>query len=211
MNLNWREEILKFREWAKEQEQVAEWECNYEEWQPIYQGVEEFLGASITQSWTAEETKDLLYILARDWECQIIADHLQNHQPEAAFYLASYSLKGSDWDARWQLAAVLGHLSPDARIEPLLLQFVDDEEEYVRRRALQSLARINSKQTEQLTVREWTRDGENQQWARIGVLWVLSKIHSPLFESYLLMAELEKEQLYLVESAQKLRRGETIQ
>ena len=204
---NWQEEVGKFRAWAKERVQIAEWECNYEEWQPLYEGVEQFVKSAPPHAWTAQQTEDLLYILARDWECQIISERLRPDHAEVAFHLAFESLEQSDWDARWQLADVLGHLPLDPRIEPLLLRFVHDEEEYVRRRALQSLTRIGSSRVETLAHREWKREDENQQWARMNALSCWNHINSPLLESHLREAE-ASDMNYLADYARRLRNGE---
>ncbi len=204
---NWQEEVEEFRAWAKDQIQIAEWECNYDEWAPIYEGVAEFLRELEPHGWTSRQTDDLLYILARDWECAIISDGLRPNHAEATFHLASKSLENSDFDARWQLANTLGYLMPDERVEPLLLRFADDEEEYVRRRALQSLTRIGSQHVERLALREWAREDENQQWARMSALMCWHHINSPLMESHLREAEASGME-YLPDYARRLRNGE---
>lgn len=213
MKSNWQEEVEKFREWAATRiafSQAAlyfgEWECDYNAWQPIRERVGDFLRASNTLSWSEDETKDLLYILARDNEDEVIANELKQRS-EVALFLASKSLEGSDWDARWQLADVLGHLSPDARIEPLLLRFANDEEEYVRRRALQSLTRLGSSQVEQLALREWNRESQTQQWARMNALSCWNSLNSPLLEPHLREAE-ASDMEHLADYARRLRSGE---
>lgn len=208
MEINWREEVGKFREWAANQAGLyGEWESYYEAWPAIYQGVEQFFDASVLKKWTPQETEDLLYILARDNECEVIADELKEKAPEITFHLASESLQSSDWDARWQLAHVLGFLCFDSQIEPLLLRFADDGNEYVRRRALQSLARVASPHTEMLALREWNRKSENQQWARMMALSCWHHIGSPLLEAHLQEAEVSPF-AHLSYLARNLRNGE---
>lgn len=206
MQQDWRSEVQKFRLWAQSQVQVAQWECNYERWWPIYDGVKEFLDQPIS-SWSQEETEDMLYILARDWECGVIADYMKEYPPEVALYLSEKALEKSEWDARWRLADVLGFLPVTEHIEFLLLRLVEDEEEYVRRRALKSLARLKSPQVEQLALREWERADPNQQWAQMNALVCWRHIGSHLLESYLQQAELSSFE-YLPGFVRQLRNGE---
>ncbi len=176
MKSGWRGEVEKFREWAGPQVKTGEWACDYEDWYPLYDALDEFFQTPVSL-WDREEIYDVLDIVAHDWGRGGIASDLKNKFPDVALFLAERSLGESHWDARWQLAEVLGHLAFDARIEPLLLRFVDDEVEYVRRRALQSLARVGSPQVEVLALREWEREDENQQWARMNALACWQRIH----------------------------------
>lgn len=211
MKSNWQEEVEKFRAWAATQDQgELEWETDYgeEKWQEIYDAVGEFLMVSIPTGWTTEELEDLFYIMARDYVWREIHSQLQHHS-DAALCLASESLNSPDteWKLRLQLADVLSRLPFDARIEPLLLRFVDDEEEYVRRRALQSLTRIGSSQAEQLALREWNRESQTQQWSRMMALACWHHINSPLLEPHLSEAESSAME-YLSYFARRLRNGE---
>ncbi len=207
MKPNWREEVRKFRNWATlKNQQSLEWEQGYESWPAIFDATEELLHLS-PQLWSANEIEDLLYILARNWSHGHIAYNLLPRFPEATFHLASKSLDGCDADARWQLAEVLGQLAPDARIEPLLLAFANDKEEYVRRRTLRALASLGSLHAEQLALREWNREDEHQQWARMNALSCWEHINSPFLESHLREAETSNME-YLADYARRLRNGE---
>ncbi|RYX86840.1 hypothetical protein EON83_01265 [bacterium] len=208
MQTDWQSEVRKFRDWAEPQIQIAEWECNYEHWDAIYTSVEEFLKTD-SSLWSEQETEDLLYILARDWEFGTISESLKEHSSETAIYISEKSLDKSDFDARWQLADVLGYFPSDTRTEPLVRRFVDDEEEYVRRRALQSLVRLGAIGTEQLALREWNTEDDNQQWARMNALQIWRHINSSLLESHLLEAEASADKFpYLADFAHRLRKGE---
>lgn len=212
MKSNWREEVEKFRAWAATQDQgELEWETYYgeEKWQEIYDAVGEFLVVSTPTAWTTEELGDLFYLVARDYDVwREIHSQLQHHS-DAALYLASASLNSPDteWKSRLQLADVLGYLPFDPRTEPLLLRFADDEEEFVRRYALKSLARIGSPQTEQVALRQWNCQGPSQQWSRMMALSCWHHINSPLLEPHLREAE-SSEMEYLADYARRLRNGE---
>jgi hypothetical protein len=61
-------------------------------------------------------------------------------------------------DAKWQLAEELGHLEQMRReIERLLFILTRDKNEYVRRRSLQSLARLGCSEVEKLALAECHR------------------------------------------------------
>ena len=208
MRTNWREEVGKFRAWAATLSgHFGEWECDYDGWEAIYKGVGEFLSHSVPKNWDSAEVEDLLYIVARDNEGEVIANMLREINPEITFRLALQSLMSSDPDGRWQIADVLDQWPRDERTEPLLLRFMEDEAEYVRRRALQSLARIGSAQTESLALREWNREDENQQWSRMNALRCWHHIKSSRLETHLREAEASPYS-HLPEFARKLRNGE---
>lgn len=211
MKSNWREEISEFRAWAipnQEEYRGVEWQYDFAGWSQLYDSLEKWLDSTQPQNWKSNEVEDLLYIAAQDWGCGMIVGRYLKQWPESLLFLAAHSLEASDWDARWQIADVLGHLSPDPRIEPLLLRFANDEQEYVRRRALQSLARVSSPQAEQLALREWNRECETQQWARMNALSCWHHINSPLLEPHLREAEASDMQ-YLADYARRLRDGQT--
>jgi hypothetical protein len=59
--------------------------------------------------------------------------------------LASKALTYEDYDAKWQLAYGLSHLKDfKSTAEALLQEFIKDEHEYVRRRALLALEDLQS-------------------------------------------------------------------
>jgi hypothetical protein len=79
-----------------------------------------------------------------------------------------------------------------------------DEHEYVRRRALESLAKVGSPAVEELALDAWHRPDEDQEHARMMVLHCLDHIGSLLLEPLLAEAERDGRQ-YLREFAQGLR------
>ena len=85
----------------------------------------------------------------------------------------------------------------------------DDEHEYVRRRALQSLLRIDSPSVEKFALASWHRPDEAQQWARMNALYCLQGIGSSQLPA--LLAEAEKDaRPYLREYASRILRGECL-
>lgn len=185
--------VADFRTWAENvpaSQRSGEWECHYERWHELYAETEAFIEESEHEDWSPADKRDLLYVLARDNEDGIIADALRR-RPEmlvaaARDALSAASSDEGDFDARWQLAAMLGELGVlTSEIEALLLRFVADEHEYVRRHALLALASIGSRKTERHAVAAWD-SGEIGQ--RIAALAALHQVGSALLQRYLDLA-----------------------
>jgi HEAT repeat protein len=86
-----------------------------------------------------------LYAIARDIEMQHLAGEVRRRHPNLLARLTRASIKVGEREDRWQLAEELGQLGrARGEEERLLLELALDEHEYVRRRSLQSLARLGS-------------------------------------------------------------------
>jgi HEAT repeat protein len=85
----------------------------------------------------------------------------------------------------------------------LLLQFVHDDDLYVQRRAMIALAGIGSAKVEELVVPAWESGDEHQ---RMGVLYALWKVDSPLLDAYLAQAEADGRP-FLTEYVARVRAG----
>lgn len=202
-------QVQRFKQWASKyssNERYGEWECNYPNWIDLYRSVREFIATypSIDE-WPPELLDLVLYALARDNECQHIANQLCEDYPAALIQLAKLSIKLGESDAKWQLAQELGKLpSNKEKTETILIGLAHDSDEYVRRQALMSLAKIQSEFTESLVMKSWYQPNANQEWSRMAALWCLNKIDSPHFEELRLKAELDSRS-YLSEYAKKAR------
>jgi hypothetical protein len=129
-------EIEIFRNWANTADKsFGEWETVYLHWDRIYHYVKKLMEGTLVEKWSSDQLNEFLYILARDNECEIIIDTLIENPPQL-FALAKHSIFFPDYDARWQIAYGLGEINEnDQEIKNLLIKFLQDEEEYVRRRA----------------------------------------------------------------------------
>jgi HEAT repeats len=142
------QEVTKFREWVSSVEYLnsetlnAEYGCIYSEWWHLLEIILTFLTTSINDHWTDREVSDILYVMGWDNECEDLADEIEEN-PDVLIKLANLALNSLEDDAKWQLADRLGNLSNETA-ELLLLKFVDDKDEYVRRRALSALGRMQS-------------------------------------------------------------------
>jgi hypothetical protein len=129
-------EIEMFRNWANTADKsFGEWETEYLQWDRIYRYVKKLIEDTPVEKWSSDQLNEFLYILARDNECEIIIDTLIENPPQL-LALAKHSIFFPDHDARWQIAYGLGEIKDnDHEIINLLNKFLQDEKEYVRRRA----------------------------------------------------------------------------
>jgi HEAT repeat protein len=198
--------VERFRRWAEampKAERFAEWECDYEQWEPIYDAFQSFLQEPHETSWDAATLERILYIIARDNEFQRLASQLREYPP-LLLRVAQSSVTVGERNAKWQLAIELGRLSVNREeAEQLLRQFVVDPDEYVRRRALGALAEMRSAATESLAVTAWNSGHEYQRIMALSALWTIG---SSLLEQYLELAEADGRQ-YLVAQAARIRAG----
>jgi hypothetical protein len=184
--------VANFRAWANNLEiaqtdRGGEWECDYEAWDEIYRTWAALLAFAPVRRWSTATTADGIYAIARDNESQFLAKAVTACGVDALLYLAQAALSRDEPDARWQLAVELGSVGvatggSDACATPvvaMLLRLIDDENEYVRRRALQSLARVAPQLVEPLALREWDSAPDSMPWTRMNVLAVLSTAKSP--------------------------------
>lgn len=203
-----RAEVDRFREWADSlppESRFAEWECDYQHWTDFYDAVLDFVADGPPEEWPDGDLNSVLYALARDNEMEYLSEEIRLRHPATLLALAWAALIGGEADAKWQLADQLGYIGrDDGDVERILLALVRDEDEYVRRRALQSLARIGSAKAEQLALEAWNPHQENQQWTRMMVLDCLRRINSPHFQRLLAEAERD-ERTNLRDFAKRLR------
>lgn len=187
-------EVARFRAWADTfpvAERSGEWECLYDGWDGIYYAFHAFISATTCQEWDEELTQMLLYIIARDNEMEHLVKDLAQ-QPDNLVCLAKRAVSSSERDAKWQLAAELGHIgSRVPHAELVLLQFSRDRDMYVRRRTLTALADMGSLEVEHLVASVWETGDEYQ---RMAVLYALSKCGSPQLGPYLKRAEADGRQ-----------------
>jgi hypothetical protein len=203
---NFVDAVGRFRAWAltvPEDTRYGEWECDYSHWAEIYSSWRKLLAAGEIEHWEPELIDTALFAIARDNECQLLANEVPR---KSLGFLAVHAIARSEPDARWQLAVELGEI-PTAETEALLLRLVKDGDEYVRRRALQSLARINSGAVTELALQEWTRAPDDMPWSRMNALWALHRVASPALELRVKEALSSSNEL-LREYAGRLSRGE---
>jgi len=188
-------EVNRFDEWAKllseipQDERGGEWECDYPNWNRIYDLFDEFIQSNDPTNWTRYEKEHLLYIIARDNEREILASKLSTN-PKELILLTEESIINGHRDDKWQLAVQLTKLE-DTQIAIVLLEkLVNDKEEYVNRRALMELAKLQADSVESYCEQFWNRRiyGDDEEYQRMAVLQALKDINSNLLDYYIELA-----------------------
>jgi hypothetical protein len=201
-----RNEVEKFKNWASAypvQERSGEWEDDYPDWSGFHEAAIEFLASSSPDEWDEEDISDLLYAIARDNEVEYLAQEVAKNI-DTLLKLSELAIGSPERDAKWQLAAQLGGLSSRKQeAEAALLKLVDDQNEYVSRRALLSLGLLKSSKVEELAERAWKTGDEYQ---RIAALWVLKDVTSSKLPAYLEEALTDGRQ-YLVHNANEVQKA----
>ena len=133
-------EVAKFREWAiirkspdypgRISHGVGEWECDYPNWQSLYAAVGDTLAVTARGTVADGELELLLYVLARDNEDEYVLKMLEQF-PGIAMQVVEVAVSFPEVDARWQAAVLAGRIGAAA----IVRRFLNDEVEYVRRRA----------------------------------------------------------------------------
>jgi hypothetical protein len=145
------QEVAKFRKWASVRQSPdyrpdkfshsdSEWECDYPNWQDFYAAVGGFLETTARRTLAADELGLLLYALARDNEDEVILQRLEEC-PAVALQAVQAAVSFPDTDARWQAAVLAGKIGAADTVR----RFLDDDAEYVRRRASFALQEMESR------------------------------------------------------------------
>lgn len=139
------------------------------------------------RDWSADDTRDFIFACSLDMDEDLVARlGLEGVRVEELtqarsrlLALASQSLETGTRHCRWQFAQILrGAGALDEELESLLVRFAVDEDEYVRRLAVDSLGQLQSPLSEEFALRLWHGDDPNQQHSRMMALSVLQKIGS---------------------------------
>ncbi len=186
MSIPLHEAVVRFREWAASYDSVegrtAEWELDYGSWKQLTESFMTYLDSCSPQAADEPGISDILYAIGRDNEMEELVEELANR---SNWFLRAlpYALSCDEDDVRWQFACQLGSGNFEFFVaESALLKLVNDDNEYVRRIALQALGRIGSGHTEAFCERAWETGHEYQ---RIMAIWVLKDIKSAKLERYL--------------------------
>lgn len=194
----------KFSRWAASQlesERSGEWEMDYEHWPEATRAVSDLLDAIQPEELSGAIATQLLYLLARDNESEFLKDELVA-RPAHLLSIAGAALGSDEPDARWQVAVALGGVgAPDADVVPILEKFLEDQDEYVSRRALMAFARRKSTNVDPWAIRAWET---GDQYQRMATLDALARSGSKLLVTYLDSAEVDGRE-YLVRFARELR------
>jgi hypothetical protein len=169
------EALQKFRAWAADGHEgsYGEWECDYKYWQEIWGSFDAAIDELSPLS-PSGDVANILYALARDNEIEDLRQRL-TLRIDSLLLLAQAAISCPEADARWQIAVSLGEVGNDEAIK-LLRQFVQDPDEYVRRRALLAYAPHCPLDAEPIA---WKWISYAEPYSRLAALHVLRDIQSP--------------------------------
>lgn len=166
---------------------IEEDEYNFEELSRVLAAARGLLEIPF-QEWTPDEIKDFLFVCSLDPDEELVSSLVQVKglgEEELVpvrfrlLELARHSLETGTQKCRWQFAQILSEAGClDEDLESLLVRFAEDEDEYVRRMAVDSLGQLQSTLSEQFALKLWHREDPNQQHSRMMALSVLQKIGS---------------------------------
>ena len=127
----------------------------------------------------------LLFSIARDNECERLADELRNHEDWFEL-LAGKSLGTKYINAQWQLAKRVGEFE---NCKELIYKFIESDNEYTSRMSLQALAEIDPERAEEYAINFWNRgkypEGSYEdEYQKIMALHVLYSIGSDKLAEY---------------------------
>lgn len=177
------DEATQLRAWCSSV--VAMEDGEHDRWDCIHEAFLQFVLACSGATWDAEVIDAVLFLIAWDSESEVLADVLAQ-QASCLIVLADAAVDCAEPHARWQLADRLGDQHDQiSRVEPLLMRYARDADEYVRRRAILALARLGSGQVERIAEQAWNRGHE---YERMAVLSALSELGSPRLQEYLVRA-----------------------
>ena len=191
-------EIHKFIRWADrnypdwgEENDNGEWEfgCG-SHFDQMYEAAMNII--SDVESKDADEKliNALLFVIARDNESENLADELIEHKEW--FDLLAVKSAGSKYiNAQWQFAKRLDKCDSS---ENLIYEFIESNDEYTSRMALQTMAEIDAEQAEKYAVKFWNRGkypfgSYEDEYQKIMVLHVLNTVGSDMLAEYLSKAK----------------------
>ena len=186
-------EIRSFKRWAEkyypdrdEENDNGEWEIgtdnHFDEMVDAALKVIENINSSDASEDLIEA---LLFSIARDNECERLADELRNHKDWFEL-LAGKSLGTKYINAQWQLAKRVGEFE---NCKELIYKFIESDNEYTSRMSLQALAEIDPKRAEEYAISFWNRgkypEGSYEdEYQKIMALHVLYSIGSDKLAEY---------------------------
>lgn len=186
-----------------------EWETNYDNWSSIGTAFLRVLAEEDTHTVDENLLQDMINIIARDNESEWLIDELVQY-PNWFAVLCRFSLQTSEPEAKWQFASRLPLCQCSPAVKDLIMIFVQDEHEYVCRRALMALPAIRPDQVAVYVQLFWDRNkysAEEQMYQRIAALYALQQIQSSLLPHYLQAAKADGS-FYLVQYAQQIEAGQ---
>lgn len=200
-------EIKLFKSWAYSIDSsnlFGEWEMYYDNWDNIYRAFRDVITNCSCEGLDDKVTEDLLYIIARDNEDECLIDQLVESKTWFMF-LCEKSLTSNYDDAKWQFASKLSNFSEDPRSKKFIIMFINDNNEYVSRRALLQLPFVYPEKVEYYSKIYWDKNTETQEYYRMAILDILNETKSNYLDFYIKKA-IQDERKCLVKHAKDIQK-----
>lgn len=153
----------------------GEWADEYPQMPRIYEAVKEVVCMLCKEPCTEQDADILIEAIAIDNEGEHALD-ICRELPDCAIECPFRRAITSRFpDARWQIASLIGDIG-DQRWKAYLQALLEDENEYVERRALLALAQIDPIMAEQAA---FARLRHSSDYMRLAAVSVLDELHSP--------------------------------
>ncbi|SHJ97810.1 hypothetical protein SAMN02745163_02976 [Clostridium cavendishii DSM 21758] len=182
-----REELDSFWKWeglSSDEYERGEKYFKYEEfYYPNWNGLMQFADRAIEIIKTVEKSHALanllLEVIAIDNENEITMEKCEQLlEIDAIRLLSEVAIKFPMYEARWQIAELIGRSDND-NCRRYLLDFVRDEHKYVQRRALISLSRIYPQKAEDISIEKLTDSDDYLRLVSIRILKELDSKYLP--------------------------------
>lgn len=178
------------------------WADDFPGWPSLWKSATQFLRDQPPSTWNESERRDLLFTIDLDYIGDIIYEILE--EPDALLLLARSAVGTDHGTAKSEITVALREgNSRREEVLPILLEFVHDAHEIVRRQALISLSRLHAPQTEELAERAWDSGDEYQ---RCSALDALREIGSTKLNEYV-HAALADGREFVVKAAERALAG----
>ncbi|HOP21586.1 MAG TPA: hypothetical protein PK055_00865 [Gammaproteobacteria bacterium] len=180
-NINLANKVARFKKWASSRQGTyGEWECDYQHWDELWKAAEESMKDFSHENSDIETINNLLYTIARDNEIERLRKEAIKY-PELLRQLARFGVDSSEPDAKWQVSVSVADAQlPDAA--DLIRPYLNDNNEYVRRRSLLAIAPFSPNEAEEIA-KVWM--DKDYEYSRIAGLHVLDILKSECLELYL--------------------------
>lgn len=172
------EQVDDFWRWSKTIKHELEWEVSFPRWELLNTIFDTLIATTTNHTWEQRTVNNLLFIIGRDNESELLIRKITEY-PESLLFLGKEGITYSDSDTKWQLVHYLTECFPTHfEVEEIIYRYYEDQNEYVKRRALLALGIIKSKYAEQCALESW-RTGMKYQ--KLAALEVLIQLNSPYY------------------------------
>lgn len=153
----------------------GEWADDYPRLGMLYEATAAVVGELQNVPCTDEVADLLLEAIAIDNEGEHVLDICSGLPDSALDCLFRRAVVCRLPDARWQMASLIGEIG-DAKWVSYLQVFINDQHEYVERRALLALENVDPTLAEEAAI---NRIGHHSDYMRLAAVSVLINLHSP--------------------------------